>query len=272
MSPDTGHAGSARLPLLAACLLLLFLIFVAAIRPRETASREVAVAAAADLQFALADLVRTFEEEHPTITLRVTRGSSGTLYAQIANRAPFDVFLSADGDLPGRLVEQGLASPRDSFPYAQGRLAIWAPEGSPLEVGSRGPDALTDPRVRHVAIANPEHAPYGRAAEAALRHLGLYDAVASKLVFGENVLQAAQFVEAGSAEVGIIALSLARAPPLAAGACWEVPPDAHPPLEQRGVVLRWARDRDAANAFRDLVTGPAGRAILHRYGFVLPGE
>jgi molybdate transport system substrate-binding protein len=136
-----------------------------------------------------------------------------------------------------------------------------------------GVRALLDPGVRKIAIANPKHAPYGRAAEAALKKLEVYDQVKDRLVLGENVAQAAQFVETGAADAGVIALSLALAPTLREkGKYWEVPLDAYPRLEQGGVILSWARDRQAADALRAFVLGPEGKAVLRRYGFFLPGE
>ncbi|HEX5269878.1 MAG TPA: molybdate ABC transporter substrate-binding protein [Gemmataceae bacterium] len=232
----------------------------------------VRVAAAADLKFALDDAVTAFRARHPDIEVQVTYGASGNFYAQLSNRAPFDLFLSADIDYPRKLVEQGLADRDSEFLYAVGHLVLWVPNSSPLDVQGRGIDALLDPSIKKIAIANPKHAPYGRAAEAALKSLGVYDRVKEQLVLGENVAQAAQFAQTGAADAGVFALSLALAPPLRNdGRYWEVPPDAYPRLEQGGVILTWAQDRPAAEALRSFLTGDEGRAILKRYGFVLPG-
>ena len=133
--------------------------------------------------------------------------------------------------------------------------------------------ALVDPAVRKIAIANPKHAPYGRAAEAAMQTLGIYEKVREQLVYGENIAQTAQFIQTGSADIGIIALSLALAPTLKdAGQYWEVPVDAYPRIEQGGVILSWATDMAAARDLRTFVLGTEGKAVLHRYGFFLPGE
>src|SRR4029077_6100604 len=127
-------------------------------------------------------------------------------------QAPFDIFFSADIDYPRKLIDAGLADADSEFLYAEGRSVGWVPNSSPLDLETLGIRAVADPSVRKVAIANPQHAPYGRAAEAALKTLGAYDAVKDRLVFGENIAQAAQFVESGAADVGLIALSLALSP------------------------------------------------------------
>jgi molybdate transport system substrate-binding protein len=133
--------------------------------------------------------------------------------------------------------------------------------------------AVVDPSVKRLAIANPRHAPYGRAAEAALMEFGLYEEVQDRLVMGENVAQTAQFVESGAADAGIIALSLAMAPTMRdKGRYWIVPLEAYPRLEQGGVTMNWAQDRDAAQTLRKFLTGDDGRAILQRHGFLLPEE
>jgi molybdate transport system substrate-binding protein len=234
-------------------------------------TREVRVAAAADLKFALDDLLAEFHRENHEIRVEVTYGASGNFFAQLSNKAPFDVFFSADVEYPRRLIEKGLAAREDEFLYAVGHLAVWVPRESPLDLQRVGIRALLDPSVRKISIANPRHAPYGRAAEAALKKLGIYDKVKEKIVQGENVAQAAQFVETGSADAGVIALSLALSPALRKkGRHWEVPLDAYPRLEQAGIILSWAQDRKAAEAIRDFVGSPGGKSVLKRYGFFLP--
>jgi len=231
----------------------------------------VAVAAAADLQFAFDEIGTAFRAANPDVELTVTYGSSGTFFAQLSTRAPFDLYLSADVDYPRRLVAAGLAVPDSLFRYAIGQIALWVPAASPLDLERDGIDALLAPSVRTIAIANPRHAPYGRAAEAALRTLGVYERVRARLVLGENIAQTAQFVESGAADVGIVALSLALAPRLqATGRHWLVPRDSHPPLEQGGVILEWARDRHAAERLRAFLVGPEGRRLLDRFGFLPP--
>jgi molybdate transport system substrate-binding protein len=227
------------------------------------------IAAAADLRFALEEVLTAYRDAHPEVGVRVSYGSSGTLFSQLENEAPFDVYLSADVSYPERLASEGLVAPEGVFTYAVGRIVVWVPDGSPIDVERLGLRALLDPAVRTVAIANPEHAPYGRAAVAAMRSAGVYGRVEDRLVLGENVAQAAQFVQTGAADIGIIPLALALAP--GAGGRWsEIPADAHPPIVQGGAILRWASDPEAARAFVDVLLGPAGREALRRYGFEEP--
>ncbi|MCS7312159.1 MAG: molybdate ABC transporter substrate-binding protein [Acidobacteria bacterium] len=235
--------------------------------------RHLRVAAAADLRYAMEDLVRVFRQRHPDVAVEVVYGSSGSLYAQILNRAPFDVFFSADAEYPRRLAAQGLALPGSRpFLYGVGFIVLWARRESSVDVERLGMTVLQDPSVRRIAIANPQHAPYGRAAVAALKYFGMYDAVVRKLVYGENISQAAQFVQSGAADIGILALSLALAPALRdTGRYWKIPPVAYPPIEQAGMILPWAQDPAAAQAFRDFVLSAEGQAILARYGFEKPG-
>jgi molybdate transport system substrate-binding protein len=235
-------------------------------------TRTLRVAAAADLKVAFADIVAAFQQQNPEVKIEATYGSSGNFYSQLSSRAPFDLFLSADVDYPRRLAEQGLAAPNSEFSYAVGTLVLWVRKASPIAV-EKGVEALIDPSVRKIAIANPRHAPYGRAAEAAMKTLGVYENVKDKLVLGENIIQTAQFVESGAADIGLISHSLAAAPPLRdEGRSGEVPVDSYPPIEQGGVILSWAQDRQAAEALRNFIVGDPGKEILHRYGFRSPGE
>jgi len=239
----------------------------------EAARHAVAVAAAADLKYALDEVVVEFLKEHPEIEVKVSYGSSGTFHAQLSNKAPFDLYFSADIEYPRRLAEAGLTVPRSEFLYATGQIVVWVRNESKLDVKGRGIEVLNDPAIRKIAIANPKHAPYGRAAEAALKTLGIYDQIKDRFVLGENIAQTAQFVESGAADVGIIALSLAMAPVMRdRGRYWIVPLDKYPRLEQGGVILAWAKDRQATEQLRAFVVGNQGRAILRKYGFMLPGE
>jgi molybdate transport system substrate-binding protein len=234
---------------------------------------EIRIAAAADLRFALDDLAKTFQSRNPSFRLATTYGSSGNFFSQLSNKAPFDVFLSADSSYPQKLVDQGLASPATLFHYAFGRIVVWVPNESKLDLPSLGLRAVLDASVKKIAIANPEHAPYGRAAVAAMKSAKVYDTAKDRLVLGENISQAAQFVESGSADIGIIAQSLAIAPQMAAkGRSWEVPADAYPPLDQAGVILNWAQDAKAADAFRQFVLSPEARATLSKFGFSPPAK
>jgi len=238
----------------------------------ETPARRgrVGVAAAADLNVALGELIARFSASHP-VDVSVSYGSSGTFYAQLLNGAPFDMFFSADLEYPRRLAERGLTLDRSEFTYAIGRLVLWAPASSPVDIEHEGLQALTTASTAHVAIANPEHAPYGRAAVAAMQAAGVYDRVRPKLVFGENVAQALQFVQSGAADAGIVALSLVLAPKLKdKGRRFDIPTTTYPRMEQGGAILRWAVDVDSARALRAYVLSADGRALLAQYGFSRP--
>lgn len=240
----------------------------AAAPPAATAARTVRVAAASDLTSVAPALAAAFERRLPGARLLFTLGSSGAFVAQVANGAPFDVFLSADEEYPRRLLANGHGLDGAPFRYATARLAVVVSNEAPVD-GEPSLALLADPRIRRVAIANPRHAPYGRAAETALRSAGLLDAVRPKLVLGENVAQAAQFVDAGAAEAGIVALPLVVA--RVGSLRWaEVPASAFPQLVQAGLLLKGAGDRDAARAFRDFVLGPEGLDLLRRAGFGAP--
>jgi len=231
------------------------------------------VAAAADLKFALDEVVARYRQVRPGVEVSVSFGSSGLFFAQLSNGAPFDLLLSADAAYPRRLAEAGIVLPGSEFPYAVGRIVLWVRKESPLPVESAGLGSLRAGSVRRIAIANPEHAPYGRAAEGALRTYGLYDEVQSKLVFGQNASQTLQFAETGAADAAIVPLSLASAPTVVAkGRYWVIPLDAHPKLEQVGVRIKASKKPEEARRFAEFLAGPEGRAILKRYGFLLPGE
>ena len=230
------------------------------------------IAAAADLKFALDELLKDFRARHPEDKIEVTYGSSGNFVAQLTQGAPFDVFLSADMSYPRKLVEQGLVKENGVFPYAVGHIVLWVPQASALAVEKLGMKTLLEPSVQHIAIANPQHAPYGRAAEAALKSQGLYDTLKDKLVLGENVAQTAQFAQSGAADVGIIALSLALAPAMKGqGRYWEVPASAYPRMEQGGAILQKAKDPELAAQFREALLSAPSRTLLGRYGFAPPG-
>jgi molybdate transport system substrate-binding protein len=251
-----------------------WLIVVAGHHPSQAAeTRTVRVAAAADLKVAFGEIIVEFQRQNPDVKVEASYGSSGNFYAQLSSRAPFDLFLSADVDYPKRLIEQGLASTDSEFSYAVGGLVLWVRRASPIALENLGIKALLDPAARKIAIANPRHAPYGRAAEAAMKELGVFDAVKDRLVLGENISQTAQFVESGAADIGLISEALAVAPPLRdEGRNWEVPRESYPRIEQGGVILSWAQDRAAAEALRRFILSDAGQEILRRYGFRSVGE
>ncbi|MFB3814091.1 MAG: molybdate ABC transporter substrate-binding protein [Terriglobales bacterium] len=243
-----------------ATLLLLFVLSLLA------SAQEITVAGAADLNYALRDLATRFEAQSG-IKIKLAFGSSGNLTAQIENGAPFDLFFSADVDYAQRLVAGGYAEAGGLYVYGVGRLVLWAPNGSPYNLG-RGLAALSGSGVRKIAIANPQHAPYGRAAVAALKASGVYERVAEKLVLGENVSQAAQFVSSGNADAGIIALSLALAPSMKArGRYVEIPVSFYPPLKQAAVLLKSSKHKEAAQRFLDFIKTPAAREVLEAHGF-----
>ncbi len=236
--------------------------------PVRTAAQELRVAAAADLQTALPAIATQFERDtgqHVALTF----GSSGNFSTQIENGAPFDVFMSADVGYPKRLEQAGLADRGSLYEFAMGRLALWTRNDSGIDV-KRGLAVLADARVRRIAIANPAHAPYGRAAVAAIRHESLYDRVQSKFVLGENISQAAQFAQSGNADVGLIALAIALSPALkSAGSYVEVPAAFYPPIEQAAVVIAASKQKAVAARFVDSLKQPGAKAILQSYGFAV---
>ena len=232
-------------------------------------AQEIMVAAASDLQSVFPAVAAQFQKETGR-TVRLTFGSSGNFFAQLQNGAPFDVFFAADIDYPRQLEAAGLTEPGTLYEYATGRIVLWARRSSGIDV-QRGLQALLDPAVKRIAIANPEHAPYGRAAIAALRHESLYDKVRGKLVLGENISQAAQFVESGNAEAGIVALSLALAPALkGSGTYYEIPASFHPAILQGAVVVKSSRNKDVAKQFLAFLKTPAIVRQLQAFGFAVP--
>jgi len=246
-------------------LLVAALIAVAA----EAYGQPLTVAAASDLQSALPAITAVFEKESGQ-KVTVTFGSSGNFFTQISNGAPFDVFLSADLEYPQRLEAAGLAERGSVVEYARGRLVIWTRRDSGIDV-ARGLPVLGEPKVRRIAIANPDHAPYGRAAIAALRADGLYERVKTKFIVGENISQTAQFAQSGGADVGLIALSLALSPALKdAGVTADVPVEKYPPIRQAAAVVAASKQKTAARQFIDALRAPAIAKILASYGFDLP--
>ena len=239
--------------------------------PDPVTRPRVRIAAASDLRLVFSELQRGFQAAHPGIDLEVAFGSSGSFYAQFTQQAPFDLFLSADLELPQRLVERGDTLPDSLFEYARGSLVLWIGPGANLPDGVDGLDLLADSRLGRIAIANPEHAPYGRAALAVLTSLQIAETVQPRLVLADNVAQALQFVDTGGASLGLVSASLAGDPRLAGrGRGIPVSSELHPPLRQGGVILKWARDPTAARAVRDFLVGSRGRELLREHGFQLP--
>jgi molybdate transport system substrate-binding protein len=230
------------------------------------AGRTLRIAAASDLQAALPEVIKRFERD-ANATVTVSFGSSGNFFAQIQNGAPYDVYLSADIDYPKRLIASGHADASSVYQYATGRLVLWTRKDSGIDI-SAGLRSLTDARVKRIAIANPKFAPYGRAAEAALRFEKLYDAVRDKLVLGDNISQTAQLVDSGNASVGIIALSLAVGPSLRArGTYSEIPAMAHPPIDQAAVIISASTRKPLAREFLAYLKRPDISGYLHQFGF-----
>jgi molybdate transport system substrate-binding protein len=251
---------------------LLALVSRVSIPRTEAADREITVAAAADLSAALQEVATNYEKR-TGITIKLSFGASGALTQQIQNGAPFDVFFSADMEYPRQLIAGGQAESATLYRYAVGRLVLWVPADSPLDVEHKGIDVLLDPVVKKISMANPQHAPYGRAAEAALKHYGLYEKVGDRLVLGENVSQAAQFVESGNAQAGFVALAHALAPAMQGkGKYWMVPAEAYPPLDQGVVLISHSPHRQDASAFLEYVKTAEVSAVLRRYGFSLPDQ
>jgi molybdate transport system substrate-binding protein len=236
---------------------------------RAAGAQQVRVAAAADLRYAMQDVAAQFEKQTGT-KVDVTYGSSGNFFAQLQNGAPFDLFFSADIDYPRKLEAAGLGESGTLYEYAVGRIAIWTPADARVDVTVLRWKALLDASVQKIAIANPEHAPYGRAAVAALQKAGIYRQVKAKLVYGENISQAAQFVESGNAQAGVIAMALAVSPGMKNGKRWEIPADMHPPIEQAAIVLKNAANKNGARALLAFVRSEAGRVVFGEYGFTRP--
>jgi molybdate transport system substrate-binding protein len=263
---DVNHRKTAWLMAFLAVLLLAFFL---AQNGARAANQEIRIATAADLQFAMQDLAAQFEK-NTGMKVDVSYGSSGNFFAQVQNGAPFDLFFSADIAYPKRLIAAGFADPETLYVYASGRIAIWMPADANVSLCEQGWNALLEPSVQKIAIANPEHAPYGRAAVAALQNAGLYEKLKYKLVYGENISQAAQFAQSGNAQAGIVAMSLALSPAMKSGKRWEIPLNMHPPIEQAAILLKSSQNQDGARAFLEFVKSETGRATLAKYGFTFP--
>lgn len=257
-----------RLAAMSVIILQIFLCGIS-IPAIEAADHEVTVAAAADLSSALEEIAADYQK-HSGVVVKLSFGASGVLTRQIQNGAPFDLFFSADMDYPHQLIADGQAEGSTLYRYAVGQLVLWVPKDSPLDVENKGMDVLLDPSVKKISIGNPQHAPYGRAAVAALKHYGLYEKISDRLVLGENVSQAAQFVESGSAQAGFVALAHAVAPAMQGkGKYWIVPAEAYPPLDQGVVLISRSSHKQDALAFLDYVKSAEVAALLQRYGFTV---
>ncbi len=247
---------------------LLALVLAFCVRTTAAQPALLTIAAAADLSPALRELAADYETRTGAHVALVF-GSSGNLTTQIEHGAPYDVFFSADTDYPRQLESQGLVVAGSLYRYAIGKLVLFVAKDSTLDVQHLGMQALLDTSVHKIAIANPQHAPYGRAAMAVMKRAGVYPRIAQKLVLGENVSQAAQFVLSGNAQIGIVPLSLALAPGIA-GKYWELPRDLYVPIEQAAVILKRSKNLQAAEGFLQFVKSPEAAVVLRRYGFQIP--
>ena len=233
------------------------------------AGEKITIAAAADLKFALDEIVVLFSRAHPADKVETIYGSSGKFQTQIRQGAPFDLYFSADIAYPRALKDEGFAA-SEVQPYAVGRIVLWS---SSRDAARMTLADLADSSIKKIAIANPKHAPYGKRAEEALRAAGMWEKVEARLVYGENVAQAAQFVQTGNAQAGIVALSLALSPELAKqGSYALIPGKLHQPLEQGFIVTKRAAGNPLAREFARFMADREARAVMVRYGFVLPGE
>jgi len=227
-------------------------------------AQPITVAAAADLNYALTELAHQFER-NTGHKVTLSFGASGSLFSQISNGAPVDLYFSADEEYPKNLIAAGIADSSSLKTYAIGHLVLWVPNGS-LDPNTLQMDLLSQPAVKRIAIANPQHAPYGRAAMAVIEHYGLKDKVAGKLVFGENVSQAAQFVQSGNAQAGLIALSIAMSPAMQVARKWELPTNVYPEFRQAAVIIFSSKQRKIAAEFLDFVLSPGGAAVFKQFG------
>ncbi len=245
-------------------LLAIFLLFMV---QAAHAGGQLNIAAAADMKFAMDEIVGLFVKRHPDDQVNTVYGSSGKFQTQIRQGAPYDLYFSADIAYPRALKQEGFAT-GEVQAYALGRIVLWSPSHKINKLSD-----LTNPSIRKIAIANPQHAPYGKRAEEALRASGVWDKVEAKLVYGENIAQTAQFVQTGNADVGIIALSLMKGSELSGSGGYALIPEAlHQPLEQGFVITRRAAGNPLAQTFARFMVSPEVRVIMNRYGFVLPGE
>ncbi|MFZ2432239.1 MAG: molybdate ABC transporter substrate-binding protein [Lutibacter sp.] len=228
-------------------------------------AQKVSIAAASDLKFALDSIISVYQKQHPSEKIQVTYGSSGKFFEQIQYDAPFDLYFSADISYPKKLKEQGFAI-SEVKTYGIGRIVIWSKKINPNVEKMK---ALLNPKLNKIAIANPDHAPYGEKAKESMQYYKIYDQIKSKFVYGENISQTAQFVQLGAADIGIVALSLALSPTMkkAGGNYYVVPEKSHQPLEQGYVVLKHAKDNPNALKFYDFVASPTAVRILTHFGF-----
>ncbi|HLF86328.1 MAG TPA: molybdate ABC transporter substrate-binding protein, partial [Nitrospiria bacterium] len=212
-----------------------------------------------------------FKDMRPGVEVKVIFGSSGNLASQVINGAPFDIFLSASPIYIEQMDSAGAVIPGSKSFFAIGRIVLWVPKTSRIDIDVSGIKGLLDPSVKKIAIANPQHAPYGRAAVEAMKQLGVYEGVKERLIFGENISQAAQFIQSGAADIGIIALSIAISPKMKTiGRFRLIPEGSYNRIEQWAAVIRRSNNVRQAEVFISYLGGEEGRRILSKYGFLIP--
>jgi len=232
-------------------------------------AQEITIAAAADLQSVMQDVSARFQKETGK-TVKLIYGSSGNFFQQIQNGAPFDMFFSANVEFPKKLEAAGLTDPGSFYQYATGKIVLLVPNDSKIDVSS-GLQSLLNPAIKKVAIANPQHAPYGQAAVAAMKKENVHDKITDKLVLGENISQTASFVLSGAADAGVVALSLALSPSMKDKSRYvEIPISDYPPIEQACVILKSSQQRAVAREFLNLIKTPAIAELFRNYGFDVP--
>lgn len=248
---------------------ILKVLVIVGLTSSPASAEKLTIAAAADLKYAMDEIVANFKKSRPGNDVDVVYGSSGKFHTQIQQGAPYDLFFSADIVYPRELVKQGLAA-SDAKPYAFGRIVLWS---SSMDATKMTLPSLAEPKITKIAIANPKHAPYGKRAEEALRAAGLWEKLQTKLVYGENIAQTAQYVQSGNVQVGIIALSLALNSGLAnSGGYYLIPDTLHNPLEQGYIITKRGAGKQLTRQFSDYIGSKQGRGVMIKYGFVLPGE
>jgi molybdate transport system substrate-binding protein len=252
-----------------ACALIVFTLIL--LMSFAAHAEQLTVAAAADLTFAFKQVATQFEQQTGT-KMRVSYGSSGNFFSQIQNGAPYDIFFSADVQYPTKLEAAGMVEPGSIYEYAAGKIVVWVPTSSKVDV-SQGLAVLLDPQIHKIAIANPAHAPYGRAALAAMQKEGIYDKVKSKIVMGEDISQTAQFVQSGNADAGIVALSLALAPAMKEHGRYAVIPQAdYPPILQAAAIVKSTKHKELAQRFLAFMKEPQTVARMEQFGFIVPKD
>ncbi len=246
-----------------------FLAFALLFSLRPALAGSLTIAAASDLKYAMAEVVKNFRAQRPDDKIEVIYGSSGKFFTQLSNDAPFDMYFSADIEYPRQLEKKGLTSGATK-PYAVGRIVLWSLKP---ELAKSALKDLPSAAIRKFAIANPQHAPYGLRAKEAMEHQGVWEAMQPKLVMGENIAHTAQFIDSGAADAGIIALALVLSPNMQGKGAWTLIPDAwHEPLEQGYAITKRAAANPLAKDFASYMDSEPAREVMRRYGFVLPGE